>query len=124
MVNAVKEYVKSLELPFRVVKLASGDMDKRARVQIDIETWFPSQGYRETHSIATVGDWISSKIHTKLGEEFVANLYATGVAVQRMICAILENNYDPDERIIKIPKVLQKYTGFDVIKIKDKKRNL
>ncbi len=118
LVEVVEDYMKTLELPYRVVKLASGDIDKRARVQIDIETWFPAQGkYRETHSIATVGDWISRKINLKIGNEYAANLYATGVAVQRTICAILENNHDPEKNIIKIPKALLPYTGFDVIEI-------
>ncbi len=121
LVKVVKEYLNELDLPYRVVKLASADVDKRARIQIDIETWFPGQNkYRETHSIATVGDWISRKINLKIdSKEYAANLYSTGVASQRMICAILENNYDPYKNIIKIPKCLHKYTEFKEIKLKN-----
>ena len=119
LVGIVEEYMQQLGLPYRVVKLASSDVDKRARIQIDIETWFPAQNkYRETHSVATVGDWISRKINLKIGKDYAANLYATGVAVQRIVCAILENNYDPERKIVKIPKVLWPYTGFKEIKIK------
>ncbi|MCD6464475.1 serine--tRNA ligase [Candidatus Woesearchaeota archaeon] len=122
IVKTVVDYMKELELPFRVVKLASGDIDKRARIQIDIETWFPSQNaYRETHSIATVGDWISTKLRIKTGNAFVANLYATGVAVQRTICALLENNYDAETKTITIPKCLHKFLSFKTIELSEKR---
>ena len=67
-----------------------------------------------------MGDWISRKINLKIdSKEYAANLYSTGVASQRMICAILENNYDPYKNIIKIPKCLHKYTEFKEIKLKN-----
>ncbi len=120
LIETVKDYMKELGLPFRVVKLPSMDMDKRASIQIDIETWFPAQNdYRETHSIASVKDWISRKINIKMNKDYAINLYATGVAVQRMICAILENNYDPEKKVIHIPKVLQEFTNFEEIELKN-----
>ncbi|MHA1268179.1 MAG: serine--tRNA ligase [Candidatus Helarchaeota archaeon] len=112
----VQEFLQSLGLPNRAVIVPTGDMDKRALIQIDVETWFPAQNkYRETHSIATLGTWVSEKLKLryrlpKRKKELVRNVYATGVAVERLICAIVENHYDPDTETIKIPRPLQKYT--------------
>ena len=112
----VQEFLLSLGLPNRAVIVPSGDMDKRALIQIDVETWFPAQNkYRETHSIATLGTWVSEKLRLRYRlpkgkKELTRNVYATGVAVERLICAIVENHYDPDTATIKIPKPLQKYT--------------
>ena len=99
-------------------------MDRRALIQIDVQTWFPAEGkYRETHSIATMGTWVSEKLNMRYGyagskKELVRNVYATAAAVERLICAIVENHYNPKENIIEIPKVLHKYTlGIKEIKI-------
>jgi seryl-tRNA synthetase len=122
----VQEFLLSLGLPNRAVIVPSGDMDKRALIQIDVETWFPAQGkYRETHSIATLGTWVSEKLKLRYRlpkgrKELTRNVYATGVAVERLICAIVENHYDPDSKTIKIPELLQKYTmGIKEIPIGD-----
>ena len=112
----VQEFLLTLGLPNRAVIVPTGDMDKRALIQIDVETWFPAEGkYRETHSIATLGTWVSEKLKLRYrlpkGEkELTRNVYATAVAVERLICAIVENHYDPNKKIIKIPEPLQKYT--------------
>jgi len=114
--NDVQEFLLSLGLPNRAVIVPSGDMDKRALIQIDIETWFPAQNkYRETHSIATLGTWVSEKLKLRYRlsngkKELTRNVYATGVAVERLICAIVENHYNPDTATIKIPTPLQKYS--------------
>lgn len=123
LIKTVEGVMKKLEFPYRIVANSSGDMDNRGRVQYDLEAWFPAQNtYRELHSFATVGQWISEKIGTKVRKgaekEFVANLYATGVAVQRTILAILVNNYDPATRIVKIPKALAEISGIEELKAK------
>ena len=122
----VQEFLLSLGLPNRAVIVPSGDMDKRALIQIDVETWFPAQGkYRETHSIATLGTWVSEKLKLRYRlpdgrKELTRNVYATGAAVERLICAIIENHYDPDNKTIKIPEPLQKYSmGIKEIPIGD-----
>jgi seryl-tRNA synthetase len=124
MVKDVQDFLVSLELPNRAVIIPSGDMDKRALIQIDVETWFPAEGkYRETHSIGTLGTWVSEKLRIRYRlpngkKELTRNVYATGVAVERLICALIENNYCPDTRTIKIPQPLQKYTlGINKIRI-------
>jgi seryl-tRNA synthetase len=115
----IQEFMNSLGLPNRAVNVASGDMDKRAKKQIDIETWMPGQGrYRETHSVATLGTWVSekSRIRYSVGSGkqkknlTAVNLYATAVAVQRTLCAIAENHYNPATKTIAVPGALQKYT--------------
>jgi len=111
----VQEFLLSLGIPNRAVIVPSGDMDKRALIQIDIESWFPAQGkYRETHSIATLGTWVSEKLKIRYRvpkgkKELTRNVYATGAAVERLICAIVENHYNPEDKTIKIPKPLHKY---------------
>ncbi len=98
--------MSTLGLPTKAVIVASWEMDKRAIKQVDIETWLPAQGkYRETHSIATVGTWISEKLGLRYGiekapKELVQNVYATAVAVQRVLCAIAENLYEINRSII------------------------
>ena len=112
----VQEFLDSIGLPNRAVIVPSKDMDKRALIQVDVETWFPAQGrYRETHSIATMGTWVSEKLKIRYGspggeKELVRNVYSTGAASERLICAIAENFYDPESNTIIVPKPLQKYT--------------
>jgi seryl-tRNA synthetase len=119
----IQEFMLNLNLPTRRIIVASGDMDKRALKQIDIETWMPGQGkYRETHSIATLGNWLSEKLRirckSKKTKELAENVYATAIAIQRTMCAIVENNYDPDTNSVKVPEVLHKYImGIEEIKL-------
>jgi seryl-tRNA synthetase len=125
MVEDAQEFLLSLGLPNRAVIVPSGDMDKRALLQIDIETWFPAEGrYRETHTMATMGTWVSEKIklryRTKAEKELARNVYGTGAAAERLICAIAENHYDPNTKAIKIPEPLRKYIG-EITEIKIEK---
>lgn len=124
ILKITEEFMQSLNIPYRVTLLSSGDMDRRATIQYDIEGWFPGQGrYRELFSLATMGDWVSRKINTRVqrknGKEYVANLYATGVAIQRMLCCIIENYYNMDSNLILVPEKLIKYTGFKKIEVKN-----
>jgi len=110
-----EEIVKSLDLPYRVIHLVTGDMGFSASNQFDVETWIPSeQKYRETHSCSNTKDFQSRGLDIKYksgkGGGYVHTLNATGVAIGRMLIAILENNQDSEGRV-KIPKVLQKYVG-------------
>ena len=122
--STVEKLMKKLNIPYRVVINSSGDMDKRALIQMDIEAWFPAQNrFRELHSLATMGTWVSEKVNTKVRKknkkEYVANLYATGFAIQRTLLAIFVNNYDPKREEIKIPKVLVPYCGFSKITVEE-----
>jgi seryl-tRNA synthetase len=130
MTDDTVAFMESLGLPTRTIVVAGGDMDKRALKQVDVETWMPGQGkYRETHSIATLGTWVSEK--SKIRYRAVdpdgkkkknvpaVNLYATGVAVQRTLCAIAENHYNPETQTITVPQPLLKYMmGVEEIPVK------
>jgi seryl-tRNA synthetase len=123
--DAVESLMKKFEVPYRVVQNSSGDMDKRAFLQYDLEGWFPAQNnYRELHSFATVGTWISEKIGTKVRinneSQFVENVYATGIAVQRTLLAILVNGFDPKTGTVAIPKLLAEISGVDEIAMQKK----
>ena len=123
MRDLVEEIMTELELPYQVKKLPSGDISFPAAETIDIETWIPSQNlYRETHSISTTTDFQARRLKTRFkGKEgstqFVHILNGTAVAVGRMLIAILEN-FQQEDGSVKIPEVLQKYTGFSEIKPK------
>lgn len=113
--------VSGLGLAYRVVKMCTGDLGDPAARKIDIETWMPSQNkYRETHSTSTCTDFQARRLNIKYrkpdgAKEFVHTVNGTGIAMGRMIIAILEN-YQQKDGSIKIPTVLQKYTGFKEIK--------
>lgn len=116
LVAIVEKVMRQLNFPYRIIANSSGDMDKRAKIQFDLEAWFPAQNrYRELHSFATMGSWVSEKINTRVEvkgqRKWVANLYATGAAIQRTLLAIFVNNYEPEKEIIRIPKPLEKLTG-------------
>lgn len=124
-----ENFMKSLGLPYQVVQLASGDLSFPGAETIDIETWIPSQGqYRETHSISTTTDFQARRLNIKYEvppvfsngsasqslKRHVHILNGTAFAIGRMIIALLEN-FQTDDGSVKIPEVLQKYTGFSVI---------
>lgn len=117
---AIQEYMmQELELPYQVVAICAGDMGVPDARQIDIETWLPGQNkYRETHTSDLMTDYQSRRLGIKFKKddksEFVHMNDAT-VFAGRTLIAILEN-YQQKDGSIKIPKVLQKYCGFDEIK--------
>lgn len=117
---AIQEYlVQSLELPYQVVAISTGDMGGPDFRQIDIETWIPSQEkYRETHTSDYMTDYqarrLNTRVRTKNGNEFVHMNDATFVAMGRMLVAIIEN-YQNEDGSVDIPKVLQKWMGKEKI---------
>src|SRR3989338_382918 len=115
---AIQEHmIQELELPYQVVAICTGDMGVPDSRQIDIETWMPGQNkYRETHTSDLMTDFQSRGlgIRVKLasGQTIFAHTNdATAIAMSRIPIAIFEN-YQQADGSIKIPKVLQKYTGF------------
>lgn len=109
-----------LELPFRIVKLATGDLAAPSAMTYDLECWFPSEErYRETHSISTCTDFQARRLNIRYRDEagknrFVHTLNATAYAIGRTIIAILEN-YQESDGSVRIPKVLVPYVGTDRI---------
>jgi len=117
---AVEEkLVGELEIPYRVVNVAAGDLGASAAKKYDIEAWFPGeQAYREITSCSNTTDYqarrLKIRMRTGQGNEVVHTLNGTACAVGRTILAILENHQQPDGSVV-IPEALRRYTGFDVI---------
>lgn len=113
--------VCGLGLPYRIVQMCTGEMGAKNARQFDLEVWFPGQDkYRETHSCSYLTDFQARRANIKYrdneGEKhFVHTLNNTGIATPRILGAILEN-YQQKDGSIKIPDVLQKYTGFKEIR--------
>ncbi len=125
LLSMQEKLVGSLDLPYRVVEICTGDMGWTDARQFDVETWMPGQGengeYRETNSCSNTTDFqtrgINAKFKNKEGKkELLHALNATGFAVGRMLIAIIEN-YQTENGEIEVPKVLREYLGKDKIKI-------
>lgn len=120
MLKLVEEMMQELELPYQVVKLASGDLGFPAAETIDIETWIPSQEkYRETHSISTTTHFQAKRLNIKRlttdgSKSYVHILNGTAFAMGRIIIAILEN-YQQSDGTIKVPDVLSEYLRKDTL---------
>ena len=119
---AIQEYlVKSLGIPYQVVLICTGDMGKPDERQFDIECWMPGQNrYRETHTADLMTNYQARRLNTKVKRsgnrtEFVHMNDATVLAMGRILIAIIEN-YQQKDGSVKVPKILKKYTGFDVVK--------
>lgn len=119
---AIQEFIlKKLEIPYRKVLVAAGDLGMPAAKKIDLESWIPSQSrYRETHSCSNCTDWQAIRANIRYHDQdretkFVHTLNGTGVAIGRILVAILENHQQPDGSV-RIPKVLHSYLGFKEIK--------
>lgn len=122
MLNIAENLMKSLKLPYQVVKLASEDLGFPSAETIDIETWIPSQGrYRETHSISTTTDFQARRLNIRYREasetKYVHILNGTAFAIGRTLIAIMEN-YQQADGTVTVPEVLRKYAGFDRIEKK------
>ena len=113
MLNCAESILEKLEIPYQVLLLSSGDMGFSAEKTYDIEAWIPSEKkYREISSCSSCGTFqarrMSAKYKSKDGNEFVGTLNGSGLAVGRLMIALLENNQNEDGSI-NIPNVLKKY---------------
>jgi seryl-tRNA synthetase len=115
-----EELVRGLEIPYRVVNVAAGDLGSSAAKKYDIEAWFPGQDrYREVTSTSNTTDFQSRRLRIRYkGEDgknqLVHTLNGTAVAVGRTLIALMENHQDADGGF-RIPEALVPYTGFDSI---------
>ncbi|ORD97672.1 SYS [Hepatospora eriocheir] len=121
MIKTAEEFLASLDIPYRIVCIASGEMNDSASLKYDIEAWFPeSQKYRELVSASNCTDYQSRSMSVYYGNVknkterpvFVHMLNATLCAVQRSLCCIVEN-YQNDDGTITVPNVLRKFLNFD-----------
>jgi len=121
LLSMQKKIMQALELSYRVIILCSGDTGITDFKQYDLETWIPTQNkYRETHSCSNVGEYQSRGINTRYKNketgknQYAHTLNATGIAIGRVLIAILENNQQQNGSV-KVPKVLQDYIGKSLI---------
>ena len=117
MTGCAEEVLKRLELPYRVVKLCTGDMGFSALRTYDIEVWLPGQDrYREISSCSSCGDFQARRMKARCrtkdekSTRFVHTLNGSGLAVGRTLVAILENYQQADGSIV-IPEALRPYMG-------------
>jgi seryl-tRNA synthetase len=108
-----KEILTKLELPFRVIDVATGDLGSSAARKFDCEAWIPSANeYRELTSTSNCTEFQARrlKIRTRVGDKtsYVATLNGTLLAVTRTIVALLENHQQKDGSVY-IPEFLQPY---------------
>lgn len=115
LIQNAEDLFRGLELPYRVVNIASGDLGAPAAKKYDLEVWMPAQGlYREMVSCSNTTDWQSYRLKIRLlrrkgmVKEYVHTLNSTAVASTRTITAILEN-FQNEDGTVTVPKVLRKY---------------
>ena len=119
LLSREEELVQALEIPYRVVNVAAGDLGASAAKKYDIEAWFPGQErYREITSTSNTTDYQSRRLKVRFKDadgknRLVHTLNGTAVTGRALI-ALVENHQQADGSI-RIPEALRPYTGFDVI---------
>ena len=124
VVRIEEEIFQGLEIPYRVIDTATGDLGGPAYRKFDLEAWMPGRGdggsWGEVTSASNCTDYqarrlgIRCKSGEKKGTSFVHTLNGTAVACTRAIIAILENHQQADGSVI-VPEVLRKWVGKDVL---------
>ncbi len=124
LIENVKEIFQDLKIPYRIVNIASGELNDNAAKKYDLEAWFPaSETYRELVSCSNCTDYQARKLKIRMGKvgsqqakEILHTLNSTAIATARTICCILENFQNKDHSV-SIPEVLQKdMNGKKIIK--------
>ncbi|TXT60227.1 MAG: Serine--tRNA ligase [Promethearchaeota archaeon] len=116
LIKNAEEIYKKLEIPYRIVSIASGDLNDNAAKKYDLEAWFPgSNTYRELVSCSNCLDYQARKLKIRTGKvggekekKVVHTLNSTAIATERTICCLIEN-FQNEDHSIKVPKVLEKY---------------
>jgi seryl-tRNA synthetase len=110
-----KDFLNAMEIPYRVIDVASGDLGSSATRKFDIEAWIPTQGaYREVTSTSNCTEFQARRLNIRYkdadGTKAIATLNGTLVAIPRMIVAILENHQNSDGTV-NVPAALQPFLG-------------
>ena len=110
-----RQFMDSLEIPYRVIDVASGDLGASAARKFDIEAWVPSQErYREVTSTSNCTEFQARRLRIRLRDEDgvrpLATLNGTLVAITRTIVALLENHQQADGSV-RVPEALRPYLG-------------
>ncbi|NNC80141.1 MAG: serine--tRNA ligase [Acidimicrobiales bacterium] len=111
-----REILDELQLPYRVINVAAGDLGNPAAKKYDCEVWLPSEGaYRELTSCSNYTDYSARRLGTRAkgehGTEFVHTLNGTACAVGRMLLFLMEH-YQQGDGSFAVPDVLQPFCGF------------
>ena len=116
-----RDFIDALEIPYRVIDVATGDLGSSAARKFDIEAWIPTQGtYREVTSTSNTTEFQARRLGIRMrsGDEItpVATLNGTLCAMPRIIVAILENHQRPDGSVT-VPAALRPYLGREVLEL-------
>jgi seryl-tRNA synthetase len=114
-----RDFMDALEVPYRVIDVATGDLGSSAARKFDIEAWIPTQGtYREVTSTSNTTEFQARRlgIRMRAGDEVkpLATLNGTLCAMPRIIVALLENHQQADGSIV-VPQALRPLLGRDVL---------
>jgi seryl-tRNA synthetase len=125
LLSIEEEIVGNLELPYRVVNTAAGDLGPAAAKKYDIEGWLPGQGrYRELTSCSNCTDYQARRLQTRVRRgsgsvEVLHTLNGTATAVGRTLIAIMENHQRADGSV-GLPQALHAYLPESVHELKPK----
>jgi len=120
MVNHVASILDELELPYKIVQLCGGDLSDASALTFDFEVFSAGQErWLEVSSVSNFESYQSNRLKLRYKEEngkikLCNTLNGSALALPRIYAALIENNQTAEG--IKIPKALQSYTGFDIIK--------
>jgi seryl-tRNA synthetase len=116
MIKASEEFYQTLQFPYRVVAIVSGELNNAAAKKYDLEAWFPGDNYgkgqyRELVSCSNCTDYQARAMNTKFGynkdDPYCHMLNSTLCATERALCCLVENYQEKDG--VRVPKVLQPY---------------
>lgn len=123
LVADVEKILQALVIPYRVILLCSGDTSFSSAKTYDLEVFSPAdKKYLEVSSCSNFEDFQARRANIRFKRtpsskpEFVHTLNGSGLATPRLMIAIMENYYDPENKCLRVPKVLQPYMKTDVIK--------
>ena len=120
MVNHVASILDELELPYRILQLCGGDLSFTSSLTFDFEVYSAGQEkWLEVSSVSNFESYQANRLKLRYKDEngktqLCHTLNGSALALPRIYAALIENNQTPDG--VKIPKALQPYTGFDIIK--------
>nr|ACI03603.1 dynein microtubule-binding domain (51:47) fused to seryl-tRNA synthase-monomer [synthetic construct] len=120
LLENAEEILRLLELPYRLVEVATGDMGPGKWRQVDIEVYLPSEGrYRETHSCSALLDWQARRANLRYRDpegrvRYAYTLNNTALATPRILAMLLENHQLQDGRV-RVPQALIPYMGKEVL---------
>jgi len=121
LVKDAEDILQALNIPYRILMLCSGDLSFAAAKCYDIETWSPAENkWLEASSCSNFEDFQGRRANIRFRNEqtkkpeFVHTLNGSGLATSRLMVSLLETYQTPEGKIV-VPKVLHKYTNFNLI---------